>query len=129
MEYSEKLKDPRWQKKRLEIFERDKWTCQFCEDTKESLHVHHVVYKKGCDPWEYANEGLITICESCHESEKENRYKEEKLLLEVLRKSLLSCLDINWIACDLSTLIGQKAKVNRAFLNLFHKFMVKFRNG
>lgn len=27
--YAEKLKDPRWQKRRLEIFERDDWTCQF----------------------------------------------------------------------------------------------------
>ena len=26
MSYSDKLKDPRWQRKRLEIFERDNWT-------------------------------------------------------------------------------------------------------
>jgi hypothetical protein len=27
-EYSKKLKHPRWQKKRLEILDRDKFTCQ-----------------------------------------------------------------------------------------------------
>ena len=32
MGYSEKLKDPRWQKKRLEILERDNFRCQYCGD-------------------------------------------------------------------------------------------------
>lgn len=29
-EYAKKLMDPRWQKKRLEIFKRDGWKCQNC---------------------------------------------------------------------------------------------------
>jgi 5-methylcytosine-specific restriction endonuclease McrA len=32
--YGDKLKDPRWQKRRLEIFKRDEWTCQQCGDTE-----------------------------------------------------------------------------------------------
>ena len=47
MEYAEKLKDPRWQKKRLEILERDAWVCQKCFDTKSTLHVHHRIYNGG----------------------------------------------------------------------------------
>lgn len=35
-EYKEKLKDPRWQKKRLQIFERDDWCCQKCGDEREN---------------------------------------------------------------------------------------------
>jgi len=42
--YFEKFKDPRWQKKRLEIMERDQWTCQDCGSTDRSLNVHHMRY-------------------------------------------------------------------------------------
>jgi len=67
MTYSEKLKDPRWQKKRLEILSRDEFTCRHCFEDGETLHVHHLVYKRGQNPWEYDNEDLVTLCESCHE--------------------------------------------------------------
>lgn len=63
--YTEKLKDPRWQKKRLEILSRDEWTCQLCGDTKANLQVHHNAYGS-YNPWETANELLITYCETCH---------------------------------------------------------------
>lgn len=65
-DYSEKLKDPRWQKKRLLIFERDKWTCQACEKTTETLHVHHLIYAEG-EPWDSLDDHLETLCRSCHE--------------------------------------------------------------
>lgn len=64
MTYSEKLKDPRWQKKRLEIFNRDSFTCQLCSDDKKPLSVHHKQYSG--EPWEAPNEALLTICELCH---------------------------------------------------------------
>ena len=64
--YSELLRDPRWQKKRLQILERDNFTCQGCGDTHNTLHVHHKEYVYGRDPWEYENEELITYCKDCH---------------------------------------------------------------
>lgn len=67
--YLEKLKDPRWQKKRLEIFERDEWACQRCGDKKTTLHVHHTCYKKGRTPWDYEGHQLLTLCEDCHSNE------------------------------------------------------------
>lgn len=67
MTYSQKLKDPRWQKKRLDILNRDDWTCRKCENKESTLHVHHKVYIKGKDPWEYPAKFLITLCDSCHE--------------------------------------------------------------
>lgn len=63
--YAEKLRDPRWQKKRLEIFARDNFTCKVCGDDKNTLHVHHKEYN-GCEPWEYDNSLLDTICADCH---------------------------------------------------------------
>ena len=64
--YSEKLKDPRWQKKRLEILERDNWTCRFCGCKDKSLHVHHLFYLPKREPWEYPRGFLIALCEDCH---------------------------------------------------------------
>lgn len=66
MTYSEKLKDPRWQKKRLEILERDKFTCQECGDATKELNVHHRHYLPKADPWNYENEVLATLCRDCH---------------------------------------------------------------
>lgn len=66
--YSDKLKDPRWQRKRLEIFKRDDFQCQMCFDREETQTVHHKWYTNGLDPWEYPDECYITLCEDCHES-------------------------------------------------------------
>lgn len=64
--YIEKLKDPRWQKKRLEILERDHWSCVSCGGKEETLHIHHLFYFYGKEPWDIPNGFLITLCESCH---------------------------------------------------------------
>lgn len=68
--YSEKLKDPRWQKKRLEILERDNFTCTECGDKESPLHVHHKIYIFGNEPWDYKDENFITLCELCHDQEE-----------------------------------------------------------
>lgn len=64
--YTEKLKDPRWQKKRLEVLEQNHWQCHLCKSKERTLHVHHLYYKKGCDPWEYSRSQLTVLCEVCH---------------------------------------------------------------
>jgi len=66
MTYSESLRDPRWQRKRLEIMDRDDFTCKRCGKQKKTLHVHHMVYVHGRRPWEYPDDILVTICEDCH---------------------------------------------------------------
>jgi hypothetical protein len=80
--YSKKLKDPRWQKKRLEVFERDKWTCQKCGMAKNTLTVHHRRYIPGREPWEYPDQLLVTLCEDCHESEWLNLKEQTESLVE-----------------------------------------------
>lgn len=64
--YFEKLKDPRWQKKRLEALEAAQWTCASCADKDSTLHVHHRQYFKGREPWEYEVGQLEVLCEDCH---------------------------------------------------------------
>lgn len=89
-EYSKKLKDPRWQKKRLEILERDEWNCQICYDSESTLVVHHRKYLPNTEPWDYPNDLLITLCEDCHEAERKERPEFERYLLDVLRNQFFA---------------------------------------
>ncbi len=74
--YTEKLQDPRWQRKRLEVLEREKFTCQDCGATDRTLHVHHRYYISHRHPWEYPDFCYQVLCRECHEdlkSESEER--------------------------------------------------------
>lgn len=64
--YSELLKHPKWQKKRLEVMERSGFRCEICGSKEKTLHVHHAYYKKGNMPWEYPLGSLHCLCELCH---------------------------------------------------------------
>jgi len=88
--YAQKLRDPRWQKKRLEIMSRDKFTCRSCASTERTLNVHHLFYPKGAEPWECPDESLATLCELCHESEPARRDEELATLAELFRQKFLS---------------------------------------
>jgi 5-methylcytosine-specific restriction endonuclease McrA len=66
--YWEKLRDPRWQKRRLEVMQRAGFKCETCHDDSTTLNVHHKIYRKGAEPWEYADSELMCICEPCHEA-------------------------------------------------------------
>ena len=84
--YSEKLKDPRWQKKRLSILERDKWKCRSCLSGESTLHVHHMFYEKGREPWEAEDHSLMTLCENCHLFETQEMYGETKRFMESFKR-------------------------------------------
>jgi len=109
--YLEKLKDPRWQKKRLKILERDGWTCKYCGSTHKTLHVHHLFYTKNPDPWEIDPGFLLTLCEDCHSNDKdededlspvESCLGEIATLLESIWKSGYNIPDILEIAYAIS---------------------------
>ena len=79
--YSEKLKDPRWQQKRSDILARDNSRCTKCKSSKKRiLHVHHIDYIPGIEPWEYPNDMLTTLCMDCHSQENERPVHEIYLL-------------------------------------------------
>jgi len=83
--YSEKLKDPRWQKTRLRVMERDGWRCVHCRDTGNNLQVHHTMYAK--DPWSVDDQFLITLCEDCHHDLHENEKGAKHALAMILARS------------------------------------------
>lgn len=67
MSYSDRLRDPRWQKKRLEVMQRAEFECEVCGDKRSTLNVHHAYYEKGRQPWDYPADSLRCLCETCHE--------------------------------------------------------------
>ncbi len=65
MSYKTDLRRGEWQRKRLEIMERDNFKCRVCSKV-DNLLVHHLHYESGLRPWEYDNESMVTLCDSCH---------------------------------------------------------------
>lgn len=64
--YFEKLKDPRWQKRRLDVFQSANFACEYCSDDTSPLHAHHLEYISLRNPWEYDDSQLICLCDGCH---------------------------------------------------------------
>ncbi len=109
-DYLKKLRDPRWQKMRLEVFQRDSFHCQRCppsetgEESTDTLHVHHNYYETGKEPWEYPVEAFTTLCETCHEAETANRPEMDKYLIQALKKTGLPYFGVEALAGALETL-------------------------
>lgn len=72
MSYADKLRDPRWQRLRLQVMECAEWKCEHCGNASATLNVHHKFYVKGYDPWDYEPKHLQCLCERCHEREHDN---------------------------------------------------------
>ena len=74
MTYREKLRSPLWQRKRLQILQRDDWRCCICHRADKNLQVHHLIYSKR-EPWEYPDEMFQSLCEDCHAVRQEHTDK------------------------------------------------------
>lgn len=85
--YSKKLLDPRWQKLRLQVFERDNFTCRYCESTDKTLHAHHRYYEPNTDPWDYPLSALVTLCCECHDDEHNMMPWASRGVIESLKKA------------------------------------------
>lgn len=92
MTYSEQLRHPKWQKRRLEIMQRDEFTCQLCYDQESPLHVHHKHYSKGKSAWEYDDDALVTVCEACHDVLHEQGERVKQVMAK-LRVDGPCCID------------------------------------
>ena len=119
--YADLLRDPRWQKKRLLILQRDHWMCQACGDEEATLHVHHLAYHG--KPWDSPEDELVTLCEDCHELEgPSHRGELERDLICQLRKHL-AVADIESLCI---TLAGMKGRLDHigfqavGFEDIFH---------
>ncbi|MGF6636791.1 HNH endonuclease [Paraburkholderia sp. MM6662-R1] len=84
-DYAEKLRDPRWQRRRLEIMQRDNFACTECGDTESTLNVHHRRYIRGVEPWDCPTAMLVTLCERCHEAIHEGCRTIAEALFDAMR--------------------------------------------
>jgi hypothetical protein len=69
MTYSEKLRHPSWQRKRLEIMGEHGFRCSRCGGDQRELHVHHKFYLPNAEPWEYPANAYSVLCDMCHKAE------------------------------------------------------------
>lgn len=106
MTYSEKLRDPRWQRKRLEVMQRDGWLCRNCRSAEKTLTVHHFLYSG--DPWETQDDLLITLCEDCH-LERQELDSDSKLMMANL-SSIMPNAEFFRFLCSLSAYIASLKK-------------------
>ena len=82
--YSERLKHPRWQRKRLEVFNRAGFECEHCGEADRSLHAHHLFYEKNAEPWDYPDLAFVCLCESCHKEFHEDKDYSDRLCRDLL---------------------------------------------
>jgi len=66
LSWSERLRDPRWQRKRLEVMQRADFCCEVCRNATKTLNVHHGFYDRNLEPWEYPDSSLKCLCEEHH---------------------------------------------------------------
>jgi hypothetical protein len=93
-EYQRLLRDPRWQKRRLEVLNMAEWKCEDCGDGKESLEIHHCAYRADTDPWEYGDNLLMCLCMRCHRKRQESERDFRVEIGKITRKVPLKCLEM-----------------------------------
>jgi hypothetical protein len=110
MEYSRKLQNPKWQKKRLEIMQRDKFKCIICGCNDKELHVHHRWYQFGKEIWDYPDTCFETLCFECHEYIEMNIKDSTSDIQLMLRRTWLNQDDYNVICRLLIHLSDERYK-------------------
>jgi len=93
MSYAELLRDPRWQRLRLYVMERDGWACVYCKASHRNLQVHHKHYEKGLAPWEYPASVLVTACEDCHGRITDLKKRADEVIGEMTPDELVDAID------------------------------------
>ena len=59
-----------WQRKRLEILERDQHLCKLClyrgVINNKGLEIHHIIALKDNEELKLEDDNLVTLCSGCH---------------------------------------------------------------
>jgi hypothetical protein len=111
LSYSDQLKHPNWQRRRLEMLNGSGFSCSRCGNTESTLHVHHKRYVKGREVWEYGDDELAVLCESCHQDAHDNSDTLSQLLYSVPENQRLNILGI--IAGAIYVATGNSSVIER----------------
>lgn len=121
-DYSKKLQDPRWQRKRLEVMQAAGWKCVICGDKDEELNVHHPAYQPHHEPWEYSN--LHCVCKTCHTI---YHLPKEKLIIHarhLITERIFVTHEQQFLS-GLNNLIISVAKYGRKYVEQLHKIRLE----
>lgn len=131
--YSQKLRDPRWQRKSKLVKERAGWQCQDCggADRLETHHCYYTQMSSGHEPWEYPLSALRCLCHNCHELRTKSESRMRAYLARLTTgqlNALRSGLDnaFYWFEQEavlslLSNLRHSDEKINAAVLDFLKK--------
>ena len=64
-----------WSDWRMEVFERDDYTCQICGERGLEFHPHHILQKCDYPDLIFEVDNGITLCKDCHRSKGVHSYK------------------------------------------------------
>lgn len=116
MNYSDQLKSPKWQKKRLDILNLRGFKCEKCNCEENQLHVHHRFYLKNRKAWEYDNDVFQVLCYICHENEHKKEEPKKFDLYDYIYEQLNNIKD------------DDKEVIALEHLSLFNQF-IKYSNN
>lgn len=111
MSYETQLNTPMWQRRRLEIFQRDDWKCQACGSETNMLHVHHKGYRGKA--WEAPDGALITLCLYCHQKEEALKEKMAPRLVNGFGVNGFLSTDIEKLSEIMNNLCYDKSTVSK----------------
>jgi 5-methylcytosine-specific restriction endonuclease McrA len=109
--------DPRWQKVRLTVFNRDEFKCIMCKSGDTELHCHHKTYTRGKPVWEYELSNFSTVCKTCHEriteiKSKVGSYLDSWWALDLFERALeIADGDYGNYYCELTSIITNSQQV------------------
>lgn len=111
MSYAEDLKHPKWQERRLRVFQRAGFLCERCANDQLQLHAHHKVYIRGQRLWDYPDDLLECLCEACHARAHKDK---ERLDMVVAQQPTAMLPDINRLIGKLTSLLTAAEPWRRA---------------
>jgi len=67
MTYLAQLRHPKWQRKRLEVLQRDGWIVRAAQKGDYAVYADGSKAPIVTGAWEYSGDDLTSLCEDCHE--------------------------------------------------------------
>lgn len=127
--YWELLRDPRWQRKRLEIMERADFKCEVCGADGKTLNVHHKRYRKDASPWEYSDRELQCLCGDCHQTYHDWKSRLEDVLTIVGIETVVGFADALLCASLLDGVCQESWQISIRSAEHARGFLMFFKNS
>lgn len=127
--YQRKLSHPEWQRKRLEILNRDNFTCQYCEAKDKELHIHHIYYLPNTLPQNYPDDAYTTLCYECHLFEEDELSALGKNIMNLLRNKGANSFQISELMGAIRESSEKVSTISQIILSLDDIVGIKYKTS